>query len=255
MRTDITTFEIEPGYVLKFNPAPYIILRVGMTVDKKPIIHPNVVASSSRVFEFKHYRSNGGKFWTSKAGNEYYFVVPKEKIEILPEKGYSYPKVEIGGKLVVLNCSGGTTGDGGWEDWIGPVASTSINLVDFLISAIADNSLTVAECNQRGITNVIRENEDERLRTIWLNLASEAVIRKVINKSPIGKKLITFNEPETVYLIQSRYGRKQCYVCTEFGFSSRFRVTYKAIDWMATAAANGMEDLVPQLRHWNKIGG
>ena len=63
-----------------------------------------------------------------KAGIDLYFMVPLENIELIPEKGYSYIRVAIGGSKFILNVSGGTSGDG-WTDFCStPFASTTCNL-------------------------------------------------------------------------------------------------------------------------------
>ena len=48
--------------------------------------HPNLAAKKSELFEFKHYRKGGGKFWASKAGISFYFVIPKAQIELLRQE-------------------------------------------------------------------------------------------------------------------------------------------------------------------------
>jgi hypothetical protein len=106
---------------------------MGFTAGKSGanFTHPNIAATSKEVHEFKHYRNNGSKFWTSRAGINHYLVIPRNQIKLLPEKGYSYIKAEINGVKVSFNVSGG--GGNGWTDFLSTSAHTSINhkLSDF----------------------------------------------------------------------------------------------------------------------------
>jgi hypothetical protein len=108
--------------------------------------HPNIAAKKSELFEFKHYRTGGSKFWTSKAGISFSFVIPKAQIELLAEKGFSYVPVLIHGRKCRLNVSGGT-GNGGWTDHLGQVVHVgcggTIAAIDWGKTAEA-NSVTVS---------------------------------------------------------------------------------------------------------------
>jgi hypothetical protein len=93
-------------------------------------------------FWFKH--DNGGsKSWTSANGIEHTFVIPRSKIQLVREKGYSYPKIVIGGMTVTLNVSGGSgpANFPGWVDYIGETASTLVNLPMEVLQAIAETSV------------------------------------------------------------------------------------------------------------------
>jgi hypothetical protein len=83
--------------------------------------HPNLVARIGKAFEYKHTRDDGSKRWTAAPGFEYWFLIPLDKIELIPEPGYSYVKVNIAGVPFTLNVSGGTSGRN-WEDWVGDTA-------------------------------------------------------------------------------------------------------------------------------------
>jgi hypothetical protein len=116
------TLKAENGndYFIDIVPGKYLLIvacveygRAGFDFD-----HQNVIARIPRVFEYKHYRQGGSKFWTSAPGIELAFAIPKTAIEVVPEPGYSYVKVKIGGADFTFNVSGGT-GTGGWTDRIG----------------------------------------------------------------------------------------------------------------------------------------
>lgn len=126
--------------------------------------HPNISATVKRIHEFKHYRKHGSKFWTSRAGVDHYLVVPRNKITLLPEKGYSYVKAEINGVKVSFNVSGGT--GNGWTDWLGTIAHTSVNHKLSDLKKIAEVSI------RQDITD-IRELSEDEIKT-WNRLAFKA---------------------------------------------------------------------------------
>ena len=118
MRMDLAgeRFQVAEDYQVELPPGNHLTVIAGAYLGEPAydFDHPNVAAKKSDVFEFKHYRKGGSKFWTAKAGISFYFVIPKGQIELLPEKGYSYVPVLIHGRRCVLNVSGGT-GNGGWR--------------------------------------------------------------------------------------------------------------------------------------------
>ena len=118
-------FEVEEGYRVELPPGNHLIVVAGAHMGEPAydFDHPNIVAKKSELFEFKHYRKSGSKFWTSKAGISFYLVIPKAQIELLPEKGYSYVPVLIQGRKCFLNVSGGGGGiNSGWTDYVARVA-------------------------------------------------------------------------------------------------------------------------------------
>jgi len=110
---------IDNDYSINIEPSENQIIIMGFDANKSAskFKHPNISATVKRIHEFKHYRKNGGKFWTSRAGVDHYLVIPRNQITILSEKGYSYIKTEINGVKVTLNVSGGTNGKG-WADYL-----------------------------------------------------------------------------------------------------------------------------------------
>lgn len=102
MRMDLIgeSFQVEEGYEIRLPPGDHLILVAGAYLGEAgyDFDHPGVAAKRSELFEFKHSCRNGRKFWTSKAGLNFYFVVPKAHIELLGEKGYSDVPVRIAGR-------------------------------------------------------------------------------------------------------------------------------------------------------------
>lgn len=114
-------------YTIKIAKGDYLVVTMGFKVDKAgaKFTHPNIALTNKTIHHFKHYRGRGGKFWTSHAGINHTFVIPKDKITILPEKGYSYIKAIINGVYVTFNVSGGT--NNGWTDYLNENTHTSVN--------------------------------------------------------------------------------------------------------------------------------
>lgn len=118
--------QLDEDYFINIEPGEFMILKVGQDARKSvsKFQHPNVSAIVKNLHEFKHHRRGGSKFWTAKPGIDFYLVIPKSEITILPEKGYSYPKGIINGVKVTFNVSG--CGCGIWIDHIGNKVSISV---------------------------------------------------------------------------------------------------------------------------------
>jgi len=120
--------KVNDKYTIEIPDGENLIVRVGFDVKKKlcaTFKHPNIAASEKKVFEFKHSRNNGSKFWTQKAGINHYFIIPKNQIRVFKYEGYSYVEALIGDVRVTFNVSGG--GGEIWSDWFSNIVSISIN--------------------------------------------------------------------------------------------------------------------------------
>ena len=87
--------------------------------------HPLAV-SAERQMDFKHTSNSGHKSWSTAQGIEHTFTIPRSKVLLTRDCGYSYPKVLIEGEEITLNTSGGSYADG-WGDFIYGSASTVVN--------------------------------------------------------------------------------------------------------------------------------
>ena len=125
---NLLVIDEEDQYAVQIDEGPYQLIVMGFASNKPAakFEHPNILGTAKKVHEFKHYRKDGGKFWTSKAGVNHYLVIPRDKITMLPEKGYSYVPAEINGVKVTFNVSGGTNGKG-WTDYLRTEAHISVN--------------------------------------------------------------------------------------------------------------------------------
>ena len=115
-------------YQIKIQESEHFVIIFGGTAGHASFNfqHPNIAHYSKKIMEFKHYHPIRGKFWTNSAGIDMFFVIPSNKIYILPEKGYSYVQAEINGVKVSLNVSGGTTN--GWTDYLGNIVHACVNM-------------------------------------------------------------------------------------------------------------------------------
>lgn len=156
-------YQIEPDYQVQIdNPKSYMLFVMGFDYNKKAakMEHPAILHKRRKVHEYKHYRDNGSKFWTSRAGVDLLFAVPLDKITLLPEKGYSYVKIEINGKKFSLNVSGGTFN--GWTDSVRNINQTSTNHKIQDVLALASVAIPKADFqDDLTWTDNEREAEDE----------------------------------------------------------------------------------------------
>lgn len=220
---------IDTDYYVNFSAEKYIILCIGYKHNHPcfTFTHKNVLASQYKLFEFKHYRPNGGKFWTSCLGKDIYLAIAKEKLDLILEKGYSYVPVSFQGTKFILNVSGG--GSGKWGDYVGKVASTTVNLPKKLLTALADAATT-----ENIDFEAIPAFKDER---IVLALQEwEAKQRCVLS---VGKKIAvkpgyTFRGADVGVCVITDMPTKwrKSYLC------HTAKVPAKAIDWIETAALN-----------------
>lgn len=247
-------------YQIEIEQGEYLVIEAGSVVGHAGarFEHPNVAATSKRVFEFKHYRHGGSKFWTAKAGVSHYFVVPRSEVKILPHKGYSYIKAEINGAKVTFNVGGGTIN--GWTDWLRTHVSVFVNMRVKDLKAIAAVSVRGTE-----LEPVVVEQMEPYQEERWNSMAAKAnkKIRNQIfkmvedGKKPIVKLNRGYTISECVGLKLDRQykrvpmdepghfslepiGAVKSITATAEGYWGNLRTKLSQIDWMATAIANGV---------------
>lgn len=253
-----TEYIVDEKYKVEIEAGDYLILHMGFATSHagSKFQHPNIAATSKVVHEFKHYRKGGSKFWTSKAGVDHILVIPRNKITLLPEKGYSYVPAEINGVKVKFNVSGGTSGDG-WADWMHTNVHISVNhkMRDLRkLCEVAVRNSPFEPIVVEGLT------EDDMKR--WNRLAAKSIpdykegIAKMIEagKKPIIKLLkgYRYEEAEAVD-IRRRYKKvlgvdENHWTYEETGAPHRvivdvgYKVAVKItqIDWHATRLANNL---------------
>lgn len=171
--------EIDHTYKIEVASGANILLTLAFT---KPAMfnfdHPNIVRKAMDVLEFKHSRKNGSKYWTTKAGVEITFCVPKNKIQIIKEKRFSYPKVVVGGQVFTLNVSGMTT-QNGWLDIIGSSAHTLCDVSKKVLMAVAEAATPPEKdrsFDQEKVHLGVVGNNMEQMNTSWLKEYSKQII-------------------------------------------------------------------------------
>ena len=167
MRMDLAgeKFQVEAGYEVELPPGDHLIVVAGAHMGEPAYDFdgPNLAAKKSEIFEFKHYRRSGSKFWTSRAGISFYFVLPKSQIELVAEKGYSYVPVLIQGRKCHLNVSGGG-GSGGWTDYVRRVAHIGCGWSLSALRQLAAIAVSPGECRREGVTLEIEPLADDQRR-------------------------------------------------------------------------------------------
>ena len=143
---------LSTDYHVSVPEGPCLIIRAGAGLGSRAaaFTHPNVLEREPTVHHFKHYRSGGGKYWTSKAGVNFYFAIPKEQILLHPEPGYSYVKAQINGQEVVFNVSGGSFD--GWTDFLSNPVEISVNHPVRALRKLAEAALCPKAAASQGIS-------------------------------------------------------------------------------------------------------
>ena len=238
------------GYKVEIEPGDHLILVAGATYGTAAaqFQHPNLAARGCEVHEFKHYRKGGSKFWTARPGVNFYLVIPKDRIEMIPEKGYSYVPVRINGQEIKLNVSGGGGSDG-WTDWVHRVAHTSVGFPQKTLKLLADVALSPAECKARGITFPL-VGLDGSQKQRFIRLAAEKDAKSAIKA---GSKLVVDVHACTwdselsplVTVAATAAGHAQQVPATD-DRGHPWRVKFSQVDWHKTAEANGIRLASPE---------
>ena len=134
------TFTNEAGevdYHVQLPEGDYLLVSAGLEYGSSAAKFDSdkILRTERRVHNFKHY-ANNRKWWTKKPGIDIWFAIPKDKIFMVHERGYSYVPVEIGGVRFNLNVSGGTSD--GWTDYVNHGCSIGIFRAKKNLKALAD---------------------------------------------------------------------------------------------------------------------
>ena len=181
-------------YCLDIEPGEYLIITAGFDCNKPgaKFTHPNIAASRKTLHEYKHYRKNGSKFWTSHAGMDHVLIIPRSSITLLPIKGYSFIKAEINGVKVSFNVSGG--GGEGWTDYLYNAVHIACNhkLGDFKkLCEVAVRNSPYEPIEWKEETEEDQKRMEERWNYISAN--SNPVLKKQIAKLvDEGKKPVLY---------------------------------------------------------------
>jgi hypothetical protein len=157
------------------------------------------------------------------------------------EPGFSFPKIEINGRTVTLNCGGGTMG-GGWVDWIWNEAHALVNMDKATVAAVLDAACAMRTLDDVPADILARWSSDakradtvthmlaERDRMDWLRVGMTVKFKPWCQAqgNPIVEAQVTG--------IDGR--RKKIY-------AGNFSASFRHIDWAATKAANTIKTDVP----------
>ena len=269
----------EGGYRVLVAPGNHLILMAGATYGKPAakFQHPNIAARKCEVHEFKHYRQSGSKFWTARPGVNFYFAIPKDRIEMLPEKGYSYVPVKINGQKLVLNVSGGGgCGYPGWTDWVHRVVHTSAGFSKKVLKLLGDVALSPEECKAKGITfPLVGLDDSDRQRFIRLAAGKDAKPTiKAGSKIVVDTNACSWDsgvspvlavvaratghtyrrrktQPDGTFFLKPNDTQQQKVLATD-DHGHQWRVKFSQVDWLKTAEVNGISLAKPDAV--NQIG-
>lgn len=216
----------------------------------KPLTHPNVLAARPAIFEYKHERKNGSKFWTSKPGIEYLIAVPRETVTVLPEKTYSNPKVRIGDVVVSVNACGGTF-DPGWADILTEVLHMFVKLPAKTIKALLAVSLPADDPRVVATKGVLsfnsKPNETERWKQ---KVAASTTLLPGYRVVPVSGTGYKNGVADAEYLLVSRRASKLI-LKRHVPDSMYYALGAVHVDWAATYKANNT--VMPEPPEWNKL--
>lgn len=261
-----TELKLDPDYQVKIQGGDLMIVIAGVDCNKPAFKfeHPNLACSCKALYDYKHYRKSGSKFYTSKAGMNFYFIVPKSKIAMILEKGNSYVPALINGVRVDFNVSGGTSETGGWTDYLPGCCYISCNHSLRDLKKIAEVAVRDADLENLIVTPTMDKYEEER----WARFVfdTKPVIENIIKMFEDGKNpQLQFKSGLTFYGVKLGFiesfnrrrnkittiasdGKKSFHwdftgavlnlrLMTKFGLC---KVKVGQIDWMETAKLNGM---------------
>lgn len=242
------TVEVEPNYHVELPSVQHFIIGTGAKYPDAATEydHPNVVAKQDRVFETRAYWPDGRKKWFSHAGRDFFFVIPRNKIALVYEKGYSFVPVVINGQKFNFNVSGGTFN--GWTDFVREHAHVGIGVTKAKLNLLAEVAVPPKDCNVSFDLIELSTSEAESFEGL---IAAHACRQRLaVNDQLFLKEGWTFDGHRGPFLVESR-PRKSRYYIARSGLS-KVRISYTAIDWGTTAAANGFEVRRPVME--NRVG-
>jgi hypothetical protein len=215
----------------------------------------NVAAKSHRIFELKHYGNNiRGKYWTRRAGIDFYFVFDKKDLELVEKEAYSYPQVKIGGKTYTLSVTGGTDGKT-WTDTVRSVAHIGIGHTKASLKHLAKYAINPFDSSIMG-KRIDIPGLSENGQESFFALVAEHKARKALKQ---GDQIFlghgcNYEGTKGPFIVSCINRRKRTVLADlPVCYTSRVRMKYNQVDWTQTAAANGIE--LMNIEMVNHIGG
>jgi hypothetical protein len=238
---------VDADYHVQLPPGDHLLVLAGGQENTK-FDHPNLAARVPRIWEFKHYHPQRGKWWSQKAGIDLYFVVPKSEIELLPEKGYSYVPVRIGGRKFVFNVSGGSSPNG-WTDYIRPQVHTQVGLPKSALKSLATVALPPKTVKELGLGFNVSMLSEEQQQT-YQELAVKRDVQQADIKQLVLGRFFSWRGEKGPFDVVGRSPRHREFTIEHQGW--RCRVKYSQIDWLKTAVVKEIE--LPSPVAMNRVG-
>jgi len=229
----------EEDYHVELPEGDYLLVSAGLEYGSSAAKFDSdkILRVQRRVHEFKHY-ANGRKWWTQKPGIDILMAIPKSKILMLPEKGYSYVPIEIGGIRLALNVSGGTGVGKGWTDIVHQGSSIGVFRAKKNLKILAEYAV-IPEDIDLGPVQVMTEGEQKEYRELCAYHDTRSKIK--VGDKVVLKSHYSIEGSQGPFSIIGKQSRKRSFICVSDSiYSSNFKVTYKHIDWTKTAEVNAV---------------
>ncbi|NLS97529.1 MAG: hypothetical protein GXX96_35770 [Planctomycetaceae bacterium] len=242
--------DIEPDYHVDLPDTDQFVVVAGANYPAAATRydHPNVAAMQDKVFHTRAYWPDGRKKWFQHAGRDFYFVIPRNKISLVFQKGYSYVPVVINGQTFRLSVTGGTFN--GWTDFVGQKAHIGIDATVKVLNLLAEVAMPPVEIKSGTLLEIEALSQSDAAQ--FVELVAGHLCRSRLQE---GHRLIlhdgwSYDGSQGSFLVASKPKGRQFYIANN-GHGA-FRATYKAIDWTKTAAENGF--VVEGPAQENRIG-
>lgn len=252
--------KVNDKYTIEIPDGENLIVCVGFDVKKKlctTFKHPNIAATEKKVFEFKHSRKSGSKFYTQKAGINHYFIIPKNKIRVFKYEGYSYVEGMIGDVRVTFNVSG--CGSVGWKDWINTYVSISINhslkdlkgIASVAIPNTPENPLKIEPMTEFDLNwwNELAFKADSKIKEkvyelIEMGKNPRIILTNTHEKEGLGIEVIRARKLNKVDEVNSEYkaNGKVTGILVKLNEYHRANAKLSQINFLETAIVNGIEN-------------
>ncbi len=247
------TVEIAPGYQVELPDDDCLILVAGAKYPAAATRydHPHLAARQDQVFHTRAYWPDGRKKWFAHAGRDFYFVIPRDRIELVFTKGYSYVPVLVNGQSWRLNVSGG--GGEIWTDYVRHQSHVGIGCSKKQLDSLARAALPPGQAQDQ--VNLELKELSTSDAAYFAELLAGSVCREHL---AAGHQLFLqdgyrFDDRRGPFYVESKTPRRRVYlVRTRPDGGTCVRVPYQSIDWTATATAN--EFPVPQPLLENRLG-
>jgi len=236
-------FKARENYTIKLPTERFILVRVPVLRNSAcaNFDHDNICLVNKRVMGFKHWNSKRGKYWTYKAGLEFFFYIHRSDINInTEESGHSYIHTIINGMPFVFTVSGGSSANG-WTDVISQGVSTLIITRVKDLKVLAEIAWPEKDISpkSREMISSFETRLDSATQIEYQELCDKPICQKNLKE---GCKLVL----KSHFLIGGSNGpfvinrkTKRSFICLN-GIGAT-KVSYKHIDWIETAKENGWQ--------------